>query len=267
MERAKAAGWFGGLLVLGVALGAAPGARSAANGAAGPGNLQSVAITYNLVAKGITVGTGTYSYNFKGDGYTGTATHRLIGFARRIVGKRQDFSYSVSGDVTPDGKLRPRAYRHQGGSRNRIVTVDFGDRAVTTQANPTMGMGQPPATAAQKLNTIDQVTMMAALMVVARDPCNQKQRIFLEGRTRFDLDLNPAGTQNVNLEGYRGPAIRCSVRFQPVAGFTDPMEASTLTFLFAPSNGVFVPVQIQMPTEEAGLVRLEARRVSIVGTR
>jgi hypothetical protein len=30
---------------------------------------------------------------------------------------------------------------------------------------------------------------------------------------------------------------------------------------------VFVPVQIQMPTDEAGLVRLVAQRVTIVGSR
>jgi Protein of unknown function (DUF3108) len=234
---------------------------------AGPGNLQSVSIQYNLIAKGINVGVGTYSYAFNGNSYRGTASHRLTGFARQMVGSRQDFNYSVNGVVGADGKLRPRSYRHQGGRRNRVVTVDFGDRAVTTTANPTMGMGVPPASPAQKLNTVDQVTMMASMMTVAANPCSQSVRVFLEGRTRFDLNLSPNGSQNVNLAGYRGAAIRCSVRFNPIAGFPDPMDATNMTFLFAPTGGVFVPVQIQMPTDDAGLVRLEARSISIVGTR
>jgi hypothetical protein len=234
---------------------------------AGPGNLQSATIEYNLIAKGINVGTGTYSYAFSGDTYRGTASHRLTGFARQLAGSRQDFNYSVSGVVGADGKLRPRSYRHQGGKRNRVVTVDFGDRAVTTTANPAMGMGVPPASPAQKLNTVDQVTMMASMMTVAANPCNQTVRVFLEGRTRFDLVLSPSGNQNVNLAGYRGSAIRCSVRFTPIAGFPDPMDATNMTFLFAPTNGVFVPVQIQMPTDEAGIVRLEARRLTINGAR
>jgi hypothetical protein len=234
---------------------------------AGPGNLQSVAIEYNLIAKGINVGTGNYSYAFNGANYRGTASHRLTGLARQLAGSRQDFSYSVTGTVGADGKLRPRSYRHQGGRRNRVVNVDFGANAVTTTANPAMGMGVPPATPAQKLNTVDQVTMMASMMVVAANPCNQTVRVFLEGRTRFDLALSPSGTQNVNLAGFRGAAQRCSVRFTPIAGFPDPMDATTMTFLFAPTNGVFVPVQIQMPTDEAGIVRLEARRVTIAGTR
>jgi hypothetical protein len=234
---------------------------------AGPGDLQGVTIEYNLIAKGINVGTGTYSYAFSGDTYRGTASHRLTGLARQLAGSRQDFNYSVSGVVGADGKLRPRSYRHQGGRRNRVVSVDFGASAVTTTANPPMGMGVPPASASQKLNTVDQVTMMASMMTVAANPCNQTVRVFLEGRTRFDLVLSPSGNQNVNLAGYRGSAIRCSVRFNPIAGFPDPMDATNMTFLFAPTAGVFVPVQIQMPTDEAGIVRLEARRVTVNGTR
>jgi Protein of unknown function (DUF3108) len=246
-------------------LGAIPFAVHAQS--AGPSNLQSVAIQYNLIAKGINVGTGTYSFSFSGDTYRGTASHRLTGLARQLAGSRQDFNYSVSGVIGEDGKLRPRSYRHQGGKRNRVVTVDFGDRAVTTTANPPMGMGVPPATPAQKLNTVDQVTMMASMMTVGANPCNQSVRVFLEGRTRFDLNLSPSGTQNVNLAGFRGSAIRCAVRLNPIAGFPDPMDATNLTFLFAPTAGVFVPVQIQMPTDDAGIVRLEARSITVVGSR
>jgi hypothetical protein len=234
---------------------------------AGPGGVQSVAIEFNLIAKGINVGTGNYSYSFSGDSYRGTASHRLTGLARQLAGSRQDFNYSVSGSIDDDGKLKPRNYRHQGGRRNRVVSVDFADRAVTTTSNPAMGMGNPPASAAQKLGTVDQVTMMASMMTVAANPCNQTVKVFLEGRTRFDLNLSPSGTQSVNLPGFRGNAIRCSVRFSPIAGFPDPMDATNMTFLFAPTNGVFVPVQIQMPTDEAGIVRLEARRITIAGTR
>lgn len=254
--------FFPGLLAVMAAIPLAAAAQPV-----GPGALDSVSIQYSLIAKGINVGTGSYSYNFQGDTYRGTASHRLTGLARSLAGSRQDFNYSVSGVVTDDGKLRPRSYRHQGGSRNRVVNVDFQDRAVITTANPAMGMGVPPATAAQKLNTVDQVTMMAAMMTVAANPCNQTVRVFLEGRTRFDLNLSPSGTQNVNLGGFRGSAIRCSVRLNPIAGFPDPMDATTLTFLFAPTNGVFVPIQLQMPTDDAGIVRLEARRFTVNGTR
>lgn len=234
---------------------------------AGPGQVETVAIEYNLIAKGINVGTGRYSYKFASDSYQGNASHRLTGIARQLAGSRQDFTYSVSGIITDEGLLRPRSYRHQGGKRNRVVTVDFGDRAVIMTANPPMSTGTPSATPAQKLNTVDQVTMMASMMTVASNPCDQKVRVFLEGRTRFDLDMSPSGSQKVTLAGYRGNAIRCSVRLTPIAGFPDPMDVTNLSFLFAPTNGLFVPVQIQMPTDEAGIVRLEARAVTIVGKR
>jgi Protein of unknown function (DUF3108) len=233
----------------------------------GVGGLQGVTIQYAVQARGITVGTATYGYTFSGSTYRGTASHTLTGLARQLAGKRQDFTYSVSGVLTADGKPRPRTYRHQGGNRNRVVNVDFQDRAVITTSNPEMGMGVPPATPAQKLNTVDQVTMLAQMMLAQSDPCNQTVRVFLEGRTRFDLVMSPRGTQNVNIPGYRGVAQRCSVRFVPIAGFSDPMDAATLTFLFASTNGIFAPIQIQMPTDDAGIVRLDARRLTINGSR
>jgi hypothetical protein len=58
------------------------------------------------------------------------------------------------------------------------------------------------------------------------------------------------------------------VRFQPIAGFSDPQEAETLTFLFARTqSGMYAPIRIEMPTDDVGVARLEARRLTVNGTR
>lgn len=232
-----------------------------------PVPLTAFSVQFGVTARGVTAAEANYSYTFGGGRYSATASHRLTGVARSMGGSSQDYSYSVSGIQDADGDLRPRSYRHSGGSRNRVVQVAFSDSNAVTTATPPMGMGNPPATPAQRANTIDQVTMMAQLLVSRGDPCSQTLRIYMEGRRRFDLVMTPRGTERVNIAGFRGEARRCSVRFTPIAGFSDPTSASTLTFLLAPVNGYFVPIRIQMPTDDAGLVTLQARRYSLTGRR
>jgi hypothetical protein len=80
--------------------------------------------------------------------------------------------------------------------------------------------------------------------------------------------MAPNGRQNVNIAGYRGQAYRCRVAFRPIAGFSDPQEPATLTFLLAPlPNGMYAPLRIEMPTDDAGVVTLEARQFSARGQR
>ena len=85
---------------------------------------------------------------------------------------------------------------------------------------------------------------------------------------RFDFVMQPNGNVTINSRVYHGPGVRCRVQFRPIAGFSDPQEAATMTFLFARTpSGMWAPIQIEMPTDGVGLVRLEARRMSFNGQR
>jgi hypothetical protein len=80
--------------------------------------------------------------------------------------------------------------------------------------------------------------------------------------------LTPNGNVTINSRAYQGPGVRCRVQFRPIAGFGDPQEASTLNFVLARTDsGLWAPVTIEMPTDGAGVVRLEARRLTVNGTR
>ena len=229
---------------------------------------------YAAFARGIEAGVFNYRFIKTGAAYQISAERRLTGFVASLAGRNQDYTYSVRGVVGEAGALQTRAYQHQGGRRRedrpngRIVRSAFSaDGVDTTTDPPGMGMGDPPATAAQKRGVVDQLTAIAALMTTAEDPCAGTMRVYMDGRSRFDFVLTPNGRVNVNTPAFRGEAIRCSVQFRPLAGFSDPQEPATLTFLFAPPrDGIYAPVQIELPSNDAGVVRLQARSLSVNGT-
>jgi hypothetical protein len=177
--------------------------------------------------------------------------------------------------VAADGTLRPTSYQHQGGRRRedrpngRLIRTTFSaNDAVTTAVPGPANMGDPPATREQRRNTIDQITAIAALVTAAGDPCSRTLRIYMDGRARFDFVMTPNGAVNIDSRAYRGPGVRCRVQFRPIAGFGDPQEPATLSFVLARTDsGMWAPVTIEMPTDGVGVVRLEARRLTMNGVR
>ncbi|MET0182813.1 MAG: DUF3108 domain-containing protein [Caulobacterales bacterium] len=223
------------------------------------GAQHSYGVVYNVQARGMSAGDFNFSFNVNGGQYTGTAERRLTGLARTLMGNSQDYNYSVRGNVGANGAVEPVAYRHSGGRKGRVVNADFSGDGIVTTATPEMGMGNPPATEAQKRDAIDQVSMFLGMMLRPGDPCRQTIKVYLDGRSRFDFVLTPNGTENVNIAGYRGQAQRCRVAYRPIAGFGDPQEPAEMTFLFARVNGVNAPLRIEMPSDDAGVIRLDAR--------
>jgi len=247
-------------------------AATAGSATAQSGN-RSFEATYTVIARGVEAGDFVYRFNQTGNTYTASATRQMRGLAAAALGRNQDYRYNVSGSVAADGTLRPASYEHQGGRRRedrpngRLVRSTFtADNVVTTSVPAGMSMGDPQATAEQRRNVIDQITAIAAMVTTAGDPCAQTLRVYMDGRARFDFAMTPNGNVTINSRAYRGEGVRCRVAFRPIAGFGDPQEASTLTFLFARTpSGMWAPITIEMPTDGVGTVRLEARRISANG--
>ena len=106
------------------------------------------------------------------------------------------------------------------------------------------------------------------MVTAAGDPCARTLHIYMDGRARFDFVLTPNGSVNVNSRAFQGPGVRCRVQFRPIAGFGDPQEPATLNFVFGRTDtGMWAPVTIEMPTDGVGVVRLEARRLTMNGVR
>lgn len=221
---------------------------------------------YAVSARVGTVGEFEYKFDQSAAGYQASAERRLTGFVRMLAGDSQDYTYNVQGAVADGGALRPNAYSHRGGRRDRLVQARFTADDIVTTANPHMGMGHPAATQAQKRGAIDQLSAIASMIVADGEVCARTVPVYMDGRSRFDFVMTPNGTVNVSTPGYRGPASRCNVQFRPIAGFSDPQEPAELTFLFARTpSGLNVPIRIQMPTDDVGIVTLEARSLTLNG--
>lgn len=231
--------------------------------------------TYTVHARGVEAGDFDFSFRQTGATYTATANREMKGWVGAALRRSQDYTYSVNGSVAADGSLRPSQYQHQGGRRRedrpngRLIRATFSANDVVTTANPgSPNMGDPPATQAQRRGTIDQITAIAAMITASGDPCSRTLRIYMDGRSRFDFVFTPNGAVNVDSRAFQGPGVRCRVQFRPIAGFSDPQEAATLNFVFGrTASGMWAPITIEMPTDGVGVVRLEARRLSINGTR
>ncbi len=227
-----------------------------------------------MFARGVEAGDFVFRFNQNGAAYTATATREMKGWVGAALRRSQDYRYEVHGVVLADGALRPNAYEHQGGRRRddrpngRLVRAAFTASDVVTTSVPTgMSMGDPPATAEQRRNVIDQISAIASMVTTTGDPCSRTLRIYMDGRSRFDFALTPNGDVTINSRAYQGPGVRCRVQFRPIAGFNDPQEPATLTFLFARTqSGMWAPITIEMPTDGVGVVRLDARRIQVNGT-
>ena len=236
---------------------------------------RSFSAVYSVHARGVEAGDFTYNFNQTGTSYTATANREMKGLAGAALNRSQDYTYEVRGAVTADGTLRPAQYTHQGGRRRedrpngRRINAAFSANDVVTTATPgPANMGDPPATQEQRRNTIDQITAIAAMATATGDPCSRTLRIYMDGRARFDFVMTPNGNVTINSRAYQGPGVRCRVQFRPIAGFGDQPEAATLNFTLArTSSGIWAPVTIEMPTDGVGVVRLEARRLTVNGTR
>ncbi|MGQ0531254.1 MAG: DUF3108 domain-containing protein [Caulobacteraceae bacterium] len=236
---------------------------------------RSFSAVYSVHARGVDAGDFNYNFTQTGSAYTATANREMKGWVGAALNRSQDYTYSVRGAVAADGTLRPSQYQHQGGRRRedrpngRLIRTTFtANDAVTTATPGPANMGDPPATPEQRRNTIDQLTAIAAMVTATGDPCSRTLRIYMDGRARFDFVLTPNGNVNVRSRAYEGAGVRCRVQFRPIAGFGDPQEPATLSFVFARhSSGMWAPTTIEMPTDGFGVVRLEARRLTINGDR
>jgi len=262
-------------LALGLAALAGSAAAQSTPPAAAPAG-RTFQANYALFGRGVEAGEFTYRFTQTGSTYTATANREMKGWVGAALNRSQDYRYAVRGNVAADGSLRPSAYEHQGGRRRddrpngRLVRAAFTANDVVTTVSPGRpNMGSPPATAEQRRGVIDQITAIAELMnPTGSDPCARTLHVYMDGRARFDFVMTPNGRVTVNSPAYQGPGYRCRVQFRPLAGFGDPQEPSVLTFVFADArNGMYAPVTIEMPTDGNGIARLEARRLTINGTR
>ncbi|MES1203913.1 MAG: DUF3108 domain-containing protein [Pseudomonadota bacterium] len=162
---------------------------------------------------------------------TGTITNGAISWTR------YDLSHAYA-----------RKFRRIGMSRNAgAVHADV--------APPYSDMGDPAASAAQQGSSYDP---LSAIFVLGRQvgqarACRGAVLVF-DGRQHFRLSLSARAQGTYNGGGYRGPALVCAFRYEPISGFTmsagDRARIPLAEAWFAlPSQPGFAPpLKLTVPT-------------------
>jgi hypothetical protein len=183
---------------------------------------------------------------------------------------------TVRGRVTDKGIVTTSySMRFTSGKRSRQTEMTFkGGNVVDVAITPPRGPrpGLVPVEDSHKRNVVDP---FLAAMIAADDPskvCARTIRVF-DGITRLDLVLRAAGTEQVSTGGYKGEAIKCSVRYVPVAGhrpeaktvkFMAGGERASISFAAVPGSNIYAPVKALIRTE-AGTVSIKATRFEQTG--
>ncbi len=242
---------------------------SAAIGVPGAYGAERLTSSYAVSVLGLPIASSSFTTTIEGNVVTIDGTLKSSGIARIFddtIG-----STKVRARVGKGG-IVPAAYdvRYVSGKKNKRTAISFaGGRVAKTYNNPPLRKrpNYVDLTPAHLNGVFDPLT---ALMLRADSPgevCGRTVRIY-DGETRVDLKLSPAGSQPFSTEGFKGEAIRCSVKFVPVAGYrTDKKQIqylknqSKIEIAFAPlgAGNLYAPVKAVIGTQ-IGPVTIYATR-------
>jgi Protein of unknown function (DUF3108) len=228
---------------------------TAALACAAPAHAERFALEYNGHAFGVApVGKVTFDFTIDGEGYDVVSTVRSGGVLK-MVGK-QDVTGKSEGAIT-NGLPRWTSYvtTTETKRKTRTTTITRNGEAVTVDVQPHYGgLGDPPASEAQKRAAYDPLNVFMAMGMQAQrtKTCAGRFPTF-DGRYYYDLVLSPdAGIQNVKEGGYSGPALKCKMQQVPIAGYDAQQKAEQKAnppngaLWFALVNGAQIAPPIRM---------------------
>ncbi|XBQ17723.1 MAG: DUF3108 domain-containing protein [Oceanicaulis sp.] len=170
--------------------------------------------------------------------------------------------------------LAPYRYEHinYASEKGRVVGIDFPDGRAVPDINPPFGsMGEPPASDEERQGALDPISVMLGLTLAMpgdRDePCSGRLPVF-DGKARYDLRFENAGTDEVRTRAWQGEAIRCRAYVEPISGYDDgdrpdQEEQNTPVHIWlAPIDDVYVPVRFRASTR-IGNINVTANRITL----
>ncbi len=242
-------------------------------------NRATTAIRYGVSLAGLPIGTATININLnEGGPYRISAAAKVGGLISLISDGRG--SASASGTLGSSSPL-PSAYALNSIAGKKPQTVQMAlssgnITAVELQPELPPRKDRIPVTAANKHGVLDP---LSALLVpvsggntLGPDACRRTLPIF-DGATRFDVKLSYARTEQVDGDGYAGPAIVCSARYVPIAGYRPGRDQTKfmianrdIELWLAPIKGtrVLAPFKIIVGTQ-IGRLTLDATKFGGAG--
>ncbi len=154
------------------------------------------------------------------DAYTILARMRSAGLLALF--ERTRLTAQAEGLIGPEG-VAWRRYEldHHYSRKHRAVLMRRLDAGIEATITPNYVVwGEPPANEAQRLASRDPLSSLVAMGVdVARTRACAGDYLTFDGRFHYRLEVRGGEVRRVDDLGYDGPALRCRLRYVPVAGF------------------------------------------------
>ena len=170
--------------------------------------------------------------------------------------------------------LQPYRYSHvnHASNKGRVVGIDFPDAVATPDVQPPFGsMGEPPADDEERAGALDPISAMLGLTlgmpVDTPGVCSGRLPVF-DGKARYDLRFEQAGTERVRTRAWSGDALVCEAYLEPISGYDPgdrPSEEETrrpVVIYLADYDGIYVPVRFRANTQ-IGSINIQATRISV----
>ncbi len=218
-------------------------------------------IRYAISLGNLSVGTAGLDLTTNASSYTATFAGRVSGIANLFSNARAEAS---SNGVIGDRRLIPTAFNANvnAGRERRTVGMRFGGGSIRSiDISPPFPPEEDriPITASHQRNVSDPVSglvLPAPSRFSASSVCNGRLPIF-DGRSRYDILLDPVRMEVLVIDGVQIQAAVCSVRVRPIAGVREAVR-----------NGQSRPAQVWLAKIHGGPLLAPAQFVgeSRIGT-
>lgn len=237
----------------------------AAGMAVAPAHAETYRLRYEAAVLGVVVlGTASYEVTASPTRYAARANVRTSGLAR-LFDQTEITATSIG--LLSGAAISWSRYdiSHAYASKFRRIQLNRAGGGVTAQIAPRYGdMGAPPATVAQQNGSFDPLTGVFSLgrQIGAARACRGAVLVY-DGRQHYRLSVSPIAQAAFNGGGYRGPALNCRFRYQPIAGFSTNVDRSGIPvadawFALPAQAGFAAPLRLTVPTP-LGAAQLDLR--------
>ncbi len=235
--------------------------------------VQSFRGDYAVTYLGLTVARSSMTSTLKDNTYSIEGSVSTAGLGK--IFDDTNATISVNGRIG-DRVVPVRAhtdYRHNKKQKKLTISFAKGNVAGVEEVPPPKPKAADwiPVPQDQLRSVLDPLSAFLVPAKSLEDVCSRPLKVY-DGEMRVDLKLAHEATQTIKLDGYEGPAVTCSARFSPVAGYRAGKKSikfmrdkGRISITFAPlgTTGVYAPVRATVGTE-IGTLTLQARKVEIV---
>lgn len=179
-------------------------------------------LTYTLYAGGLKVVNVGVVYHIGHSAYSVHANARTTGMWSSLVPWRN--MIAALGTVDDKG-VHPTMARYDDAWREKLRSTEFnfGNGVVSAVATPPhRADGRTEATEAQRTGAMDPLSAVINVLAQGGERGCQGKMAAYDGRRVYNLVFSNKGTETLARNRYSifsGPAVRCEVLFEPVAGF------------------------------------------------